>query len=102
MDIENATIGYNQDGANQLKEDLRAQYLDSTVDALNDNFHQLEESIDSIWVGQSADNFKENMGDDVNDVTRAIKELREAIDAEIDNTMNKMAEADENLVQRRS
>lgn len=101
LNIENATIGFDANNIQEALNNLNTKCIQDTITKMNQSMDRLRTSVDSAWVGQSADIFKENMNTDKESIIKSLNETYENLRSEMYQIANQMAEADSNLVNRR-
>lgn len=102
LTIEGATIGYDQTNIKTLIDNVKVDVVDKAQEELNNKLVDLEEAIDEIWVGRSADIFKNNVKTDISHICDALAKAHEAFTTEMNAITNAMVAMDENLVRERS
>ncbi len=101
LNINKATIGYDQNELHNALKEIQTEVIQKTCDALDTNISELESAIDEVWVGQSADNFKKNLENDVSKIQMALQSAYYALTSQFNQIITGMAEVDNNLVERR-
>lgn len=101
LTIENATIGFDATNVEGALRNLNTRVINDTIKAMNSSMGTLREAVDAAWVGQSAETFKNNMEADKDSVTKGLEETFEALKTEMYEIVNKMGEADAELVKER-
>ena len=61
LNIEQAGIGYDTAGISNFLNKLNLDVIDDLVSKLHNNIGPLREAVDQVWVGQSANAFKEKL-----------------------------------------
>ena len=87
LDIENASIGYNEAGMTQVYNDIKANLIDDVIELLNANVPTLAANVDGYWKGLSADNFKTKILKDNETVVKALTQVGESLKTELDQMM---------------
>ncbi|MBR6168794.1 hypothetical protein IKQ74_02515 [Candidatus Saccharibacteria bacterium] len=100
--MEQATIGYSRTGVNSLMENIKANVIDDATKQMEDGLKDLEDAIDAIWVGKSAEQFKENMRNDNRKLRAAMQQVYLSINGETKEVGRQMAHVDEQLVEKRA
>ena len=100
--IESATHGWNGDGVVALSDKIHTEVIGKAIQDLAFKFDTLTTAVDEIWKGNSAEQFKENMGTDVQKIINALKQTEEQLHTELMNTVDAMQQVDNNLVKPRS
>ena len=101
LQISGADIGADTNGVQTAINNLQVHVIQDTISKMNSSMETLRTSVDEAWVGQSAENFKDNMETDKNTVVDALNETFEGLKSEINQIVSRMGEADEALVERR-
>ena len=101
LNIEGATLGYDANNVQDALNSLNMQVIEGSKVRLKNSLLSLRETVDSVWVGQSAEQFKKNMDYDVDTICKALDETRGVLETELHEIVNKMNEVDQNLVQGR-
>lgn len=101
LTIQGATVGYDAAGIDQLKQDIHMKCVEEAKNDLDSNYNTLEEAIDQIWVGQSAERFKDNMKSDVKSVKKALDECYKVFEGELNAIASEMTHVDAQLIERR-
>lgn len=101
LQISGADIGADTGGVQTAINNLQVHVIQDTISKMNSSMETLRTSVDEAWVGQSAENFKDNMETDKNTVVDALNETFEGLKSEINQIVSRMGEADEALVERR-
>lgn len=101
LQISSADIGADTSGVQTALNNLQVHVIQDTISKMNNSMQNLRNSVDEAWVGQSAENFKDNMETDKTHVINALNETFEGLKSEINQIVARMGEADEALVERR-
>ena len=102
LTIQGADIGYDANEVQTALNNIRAQVIEEAQNQLRQQISDLENSVDEIWVGKSADNFKKNMQKDVNDICKGLDETYEMLKDEFNHITARMANIDATLVDERN
>lgn len=102
LEIENATIGVDQNGVTKALNNMRTNVITETQNAIRKNWEDLQTKVDDAWVGKSAEVFKSNMLSDVNMVNKALDEAFEVLQSELYDLVDQVEEADSTLIEGRS
>lgn len=100
LDINGATVGFDQWGIKNLLDDIKASLIVESIEKLHSSRADLDNALDEIWQGESEEAFKSNMHEDVETVCNALDSAYKALEAEISRTRDAMGEVDENLVKK--
>ena len=101
LTIEGATVGYDRSGIQQLINDVRANVIESAQEKMKSSLDTLNTSIDDIWVGHSADLFKQNMATDVEAIRNALQTTYEIFSSEVAQISQAMGQVDQALIEKR-
>ena len=72
LNIEGATLGYDANNVQDALNSLNMQVIEGSKIRLKNSLLSLRETVDSVWVGQSAEQFKKNMDYDVDTIFNAL------------------------------
>ena len=101
LGIEKATIGYDVTRIQALKNKINLEVIEEAKKTLLRGADDLREDIASVWVGQSAENFKDNMKFDAQNICDGMEEARKILEAALDDIVNKMDQVDNSLVRKK-
>lgn len=101
LNIEGATLGYDANNVQAAFNSLNENVIAETITQMTSSMSTLREAVDAVWVGQSAEKFKENMEYDKNYIIDCLNQTKEVLHTELNEIVNKMDEVDQNLVQGR-
>lgn len=101
LNIEGATLGYDANNVEAAKRSLNENVIQDTITKMNQELATLRTAVDTVWVGQSAEQFKKNLEFDADYITKCLEETRDVLNTELNEIVNKMDEVDQNLVQGR-
>lgn len=99
LDIENASIGYDETGMGQVYDDIKAHLIDDVIEKLNQNIPTLISNVDGYWRGASADKFKEKIAKDNDTVVDALGKIGESLKLELDQMMYNTNNSDATVAQ---
>lgn len=102
LTIEGATIGFDANEIQALLNDMNTKCIEATINKMSQGMSDLRTTVDSAWVGASAEQFKKNMETDRETISKALNDSFNVLKGELNNIVNKMSEMDENLIQARS
>ena len=102
LNITGSTIGYNEGGLALLKLQIHKQCILDTNDRLTGYFAALQNEVNKVWVGKSAEAFKTNFGHDVDKLKKTIEQTDMILGAELDNIVKLLKATDAELVKDRS
>jgi len=83
LNIENATIGYDQVGLENLITAVNVEAIPNTCEALRKGSNGCREVVNSVWVGASADAFNDRLSDDTELMIESLKEISESIESQM-------------------
>lgn len=98
MDFGSATEGVSFTGMETFKQNIHTDIFDAMVTAIN-NLDTIKSTIDSNWVGKSADNFKANITNGAKTMADQMKDIQAMLDTELDGIVQSVAEADDTLIE---
>lgn len=98
LNIEGATVGFDQEGISTLMADIQASVIQEAKDKLDAERENLNSTLDEIWQGHSEEIFKQNMFNDIETLKRQYDIVYNALAAEISQLHKAMGDIDENLV----
>ncbi len=101
LNIEKATLGYDANNVTAAINSLNTDVIVASENKLKSSLSTLFSAVDSVWVGQSAEQFKKNMDYDVSTICQSLEETHKILETELNQIVNKMDEVDQNLVQGR-
>ncbi|MBR3236445.1 hypothetical protein IKF92_02075 [Candidatus Saccharibacteria bacterium] len=99
--IQQSTIGYDTQGVDDMLREIKTKVILEAAEEMKTSVNSLNEAIDSIWVGTSADQFKQNMQSDVTKISRKLEESYNVLESRIWGIVSSMSEADQNLIKSR-
>jgi hypothetical protein len=102
LDIDKATVGYKSQGVGDLLTDIRMNVVEDAATKLENGAERLMEAVNTIWVGNSADQYKTNLQNDVKKVCKALRDAYSSMEIEITNIGYKLSEVDNQLVKARN
>lgn len=101
LTIENSTIGFDANNVEKALNNLNTEVIQATISQLNRSMSDLRSTVDEGWVGASAEKFKENLEKDKETVSESLNKTYDTLKKEMYDIVNKMGEADEELVKGR-
>lgn len=102
LTIENATVGYDANGIEQLLNNINTNVVEESHNKLGGGLNDLETTIEEIWRGESSTIFRNNMRDDVQKVEEAIDQVYDVLRGEISQIVEAMTQVDQNLIKNRA
>lgn len=100
LNIEGATVGFDQDGVRNLLSDIKANVIQEAQDQLKTSVGELDTALDDIWQGKSEERFKSNMHEDVETICDALDDAYNSLVAEIGRARDAMGAVDNTLVEK--
>lgn len=82
LNIEQAGIGYDTAGISNFLNKLNLDVIDDLVSKLHNNIGPLREAVDQVWVGQSANAFKEKLERDSETMIQTLERIKDDVKAE--------------------
>lgn len=98
LTIDSATVGIDHEGMVRLLEAVHADVIKDAQTRLDESIYDLEDAVDQIWKGKSAETFISNMEKDKDVVKNALDLAYEDLSIEISNIRQAMNNIDANLV----
>ena len=102
LTIQGADIGFDANEVQAALNDIHTQVIEQAQNDLRIQLSDLDNAVDEIWVGQSAEIFKKNMQTDVEAICQGLSDAYEVLKSEFSQITSSMTEIDANLVQERS
>lgn len=93
LDIGNATVGLDQNNLVDLANSIISVINDANVSIRNNSLNVLS-TIDTVWVGASANMFKEKLTYDTETLNQVLGEISELVKGEINNAGSNVEEYD--------
>lgn len=101
LNIEGASIGFDANNVQAALNNLNTQVIEEAVNKMSSSMSTLRGYVDAVWVGASAEQFKNNMEADKVMITDSLRATFDELRSELFNIVNAMAEADQELVKAR-
>ena len=95
LNITNANIGYDVSGMNQLIIDVNTECVIPANAALRREVAELRHTIDTVWVGKSAEAFKDKISNDTETLCKTLEETGEMIRNQMHNAGTNVEEYDQ-------
>lgn len=103
LSIDGATIGYDAKELNDAMQRLNTEVISVAIEKMTSGMETLRDQVDAVWVGKSAESFKNNMEFDKKVIIDALEKIRdEEIRGFMDQIVSNFDEIDQNLVKERS
>lgn len=103
LSIDGATIGYDANELNDAMQRLNTEVISVAIEKMTSGMETLRDQVDAVWVGKSAESFKNNMEFDKKVIIDALEKIRdEEIRGFMDQIVSNFDEIDQNLVKERS
>ena len=100
LNIDGATVGFDQEGVSTLLNDIKANLIQEAKDKLKSSKSELDTSLDEIWQGKSEERFKSNMHDDIETVCDALDDAYTSLETEVARARDAMGSVDNTLVEK--
>ncbi len=97
LNISSANIGYDVVGMNQLINDVNTQCVVPACASLRREANNLRQTIDTVWVGKSADAFKDKVTRDTETVCTTLEKVGEMIRNQMNNAGSNVEEYDQEI-----
>lgn len=101
LNIEGASIGFDANNVQKALNNLKTGVIQDTITLMQSGLLDLYTAVNDAWVGASAEQFKKNMNTDMNKVSNALSDTYDILVSEMDQIINAMKAADEELVKGR-
>lgn len=101
LGIEGATIGYDEGNMVSTLNHVHNDCVVTAKNALRNNLSTLRSEVHACWVGQSANNFMDNMEHDVEEICKGLDAAYEGLVAEFQKVLAGLAEIDQELIEKR-
>ena len=82
LNIEQAGIGYDQQGISAFLEKLNLDVIDDLVQTINGNMGTLRSAVDQVWAGQAANAFKDKLDRDSQTMIKTLDGIKDDVRAE--------------------
>ncbi len=102
LNISKATIGYDRDQLTKTYNNLRANCIQDTIRIMQKNTKIIYDFVNQAWVGQSADQFKQNWENDVYYIVKRLGEAETQLKNQFDSVVKTMNKQENTIVQKRS
>lgn len=99
LDISGASVGYDADGIESLLAKIKADVIDEASTEMKTRATDLKTALDNVWQGDSEEQFKENMDNDIRKVRFALQKAYESLASEVGQIGQRMGQVDEDLVE---
>ena len=101
VSLDNLTIAYEASRVSALLSKIKIDVITKAADEIKRGADDLKDSIDTFWVGESADKFKKNIDTDTQNVAKALDKLYDTLEGEINTVTGAMHQVDEQLINER-
>lgn len=101
LTITGATVGYDKANTDSAIKSLHEEAVTKTIQGLESGYAELENAVDEVWVGTSAETFKQNIKTDIETIKKALEESYDTLKKEIYEIVNKMDEIDQSVISKR-
>ena len=100
LNISTANLGYDVNGMNQLITDVNVNCVVPTCSTLKSDAANIRQTIDAVWVGASAEAFKDKITRDTEAVCEALEKAGNLISSQMHNAGSNVEEYDQEIAQR--
>lgn len=83
LGISGATSGYDVNGMQSLINEIKVTIIPQVASSIRSSVTTTRETIDAVWVGASANAFKEKLSNDSETLCNTLEELAGSIENEI-------------------
>ena len=97
LNISSANLGYDVVGMNQLINDVNTQCVVPACASLRREANNLRQTIDTVWVGKSAEAFKDKVTRDTETVCTTLEKVGEMIRNQMNNAGSNVEEYDQEI-----
>lgn len=101
LKIENASIGYDEDGVRKLSNDIHSNVIIATKDIMSSEVTAIHDIVGEHWVGGSAEIFKTNMEHDMTVVSQALDNEYTDLVSKLQEVATVMGEKEEEVITKR-
>ena len=101
LNISGATFGVDSNELQTALNNLNVQVVQKTIETMRGKLSELQNTVDEIWVGQSATQFKNNIAADQNAVAEGLNDAYETLKGSFYAIAKKIADEDAKLVKGR-
>ena len=101
LDISGASIGYDEGNMISTLNHVHNNCVQFAKNALRANIATLRTEVHACWVGQSANNFMDNMEHDVEEICKGLDAAYDGLEAEFKKVLAGLAEGDQELIDKR-
>lgn len=101
LTIEGASIGFDESNVQTALNNINAKMITEASNKMDSSMSGLRDYVDSAWVGQSAETFKNNMESDKKQIQQYLKDAYDALKTEIYQIMQEMSDVDNALITKR-
>ena len=100
LNISGATSGYDVNGMQALITEVNTQCVVPACASLRSNANEVRSTIDTVWVGASAEAFKQKLTDDTETMCKTLEEVGKQIQEQLNNAGSNVEEYDDALAQQ--
>ena len=101
LTISSATFGVDANELRTALNNINIQVIEKAVTTMRGKLVELQTAVDSVWVGKSAETFKNNMAADQNTVAKNLDATYKALESKFANIAKTMFEEEATLVNKR-
>lgn len=77
LDINQANIGYSTTGISDFINELNVQVIQALITEMHNTIPSLREVVDEVWVGQSANAFKDKLERDTSTMVDTLNKIED-------------------------
>ena len=100
LNISGATSGYDVNGMQALITEVNTQCVVPACASLRRDVNEVRSTIDQVWVGASAEAFKNKLSDDTETMCQTLEEVGKQIQEQLNNAGSNVEEYDDALAQQ--
>ena len=101
LTIDKASQGFDRRGMQSYINEINTKLVDNACNRLNSGMKEIRAAVDQVWVGTSAETFKNNFEHDVDVIRDALQEARKICENALKEAGKAMGDLDHDLVQKR-
>lgn len=101
LNISGADIGYDQNEVQTAINNLNTVCIADTIELMTSGMADLRTAVDAVWIGQSAESFKNNMETDKTNIINGLNDSETVISAQFADIISTWDDVDQNIVTER-
>ena len=100
LNISGATSGYDVNGMQALITEVNTQCVVPACSSLRRDVNNVRSTIDQVWVGSSAEAFKNKLTEDTETMCKTLEDVGKLIQEQLNNAGSNVEEYDDALAQQ--